>query len=107
MSSSLVRRSSALDRLKADRATGNALATLHTDALLQRAADEAQCSLARAKMSDMGRATRHGLDEGDLIVGELEDRLANRPLGANALCGIAEDGIKGVRRALRSLTGDF
>ena len=107
MSSSLVRHSSVLDRLKADRATGNALATLQTDALLQRAADEARCSLARGKMSDIGRAARHGIDEGDLIVGELEDRLANLPLGTQALGGIAEDGIKGVRRVLRSLTEDF
>lgn len=104
MSSSLVRHSSALGRFGLDRATGNALATIKTGAMLERAEDEAGRTLALARMSDIGAATHHALDEGDGIVRDLVARVESNPLGANALGGIAEDGIRGLRRELRHLT---
>jgi chloramphenicol 3-O-phosphotransferase len=101
------RRSLALGRLGADRATGNALATIQTGAFLERAENEAQRSLALARMSDIGAATHHALDEGDAIIRDLIARAESNPLGANALGGIAEDGIRGVRRELHRLSEGF
>ena len=98
------RRSSFLARRSLDRATGSALADLRTGAFLERAEDEAQRSLTLARMSDIGVATHHALGEGDEIVRDLAGRLDATPLGANALSGIAEDGIRGVRHQLRRLT---
>jgi len=98
------RRSSRLSHRALDRATGTALADLHTGAFLERAEDETQRSLTIARMSDIGVATHHALSEGDEIVRDLAGRLDANPLGANALGGIAEDGIRGVRHQLRRLT---
>jgi hypothetical protein len=98
------RRSSALGRFGLDRTAGNALTTIQTGALLERAEDEAHRTLTLARMSDFGAATHHALDEGDGIVRDLVARVEANPLGANALEGIAEDGIRGLRRELRDLT---
>ncbi len=89
--------------LSVDRAAGRALSTIQMGAFLERADDEARRNLALARMSDLGIATRHALDEGDGIVHDLSARVEANPLGANALGGIAEDGIRSLRRELRRL----
>ncbi|HEX3691961.1 MAG TPA: hypothetical protein VHU13_01350 [Solirubrobacteraceae bacterium] len=105
MSSNLpVRRSSLFGALSSDRATGKALATVQTGAFLERAEDEARRNLSIAKISDIGMATRHALAEGDEIVHDLAGRLQGNEFGAVALGGIAEDGVRGVRRELRRLS---
>jgi hypothetical protein len=101
------RRSSLLGSLSTDRATGKALSTIQTGAFIERAEDEAQRNLALARMSDLGTATRHAMDEGDGIVHDLSARVEANPLGANALGGIAEDGIRSLRRELRRLSEGF
>jgi hypothetical protein len=100
-----IRGSSALTRRGLDRATGNALATLQTDALLERAEDETRLRLSLARMTDDGMATRHALDEGDCIVQDLEARIDRRPFALKALAPLAEDGVHALRRELRDLTG--
>lgn len=104
MSNIVPRRSSILARRGLDRAIGNTLATIQTSALIERAEDEAQLSLTLGRTSGIGMATHHALDVGDDIVRDLAGRLDANPLGANALGGIAEDGIRGVRHQLRRLT---
>ncbi len=98
------RRSSVLGQFGADRAAGRALSTIQTGAFLERADDEVRRNLTLAKMSDIGTATRHALEEGDGIVHDLLSRVENNPFAAKALGGIAEDGIRGVRRELRRLS---
>lgn len=105
MSNLVRRRSSALTRRGLDSATGNAVATIQSDAFIQRAEDEARLSLSRARMTDTGEASRHALDEGDWIVQDLEGRIDRRPFALKALAPIAEDGIHALRRELRDLTG--
>jgi hypothetical protein len=106
MSSNLpVRRSSLFGGLSSDRAAGKALSATQTGAFLERAEDEARRNLTLARMSDLGMATRHAMDEGGEIVGDLASRIENDPFGAKALSGIAEDGINGLRHELRRLRG--
>jgi len=102
-----VRRSYPLASRSADRAIGRALATIQTGAFLARAEDEARRNLTLARMSDLGVATRHALDEGDGIVSDLTGRIENNAFGAKALSGIAEDGVRGLRRELRRLSEDW
>jgi hypothetical protein len=102
-----VRRSSALGRFGLDRATGNAIATIQAGAFLERAGNEAQRSLVLGRMSDIGAATHHALEEGDAIVGDLMSRVESNPFAAKALSGIAEDGVRGLRRELRRLNEGF
>lgn len=102
--SNLVPRRSLLGALSTDRATGRALSTIQTGAFLERAEDEAQRQLALSRMSDIGVATRHALDEGDGIVADLVSRVQSNPFAEKALSGIAEDGIRGLRRELRRLS---
>lgn len=100
------RRSSLLGGVLAsreDRATGQALATIQTGAFLERASDEARRQLALGRMSDIGTATRHALDEGDAIVSDLVSRAESNPLAAKALGGIAEEGMHALRREVRKL----
>jgi hypothetical protein len=99
------RRSSLFGGLSADRAAGKALSATQTNAFLERAEDEASRNLTLARMSDLGMATRHAMDEGGEIVGDLAGRIENDPFGAKALSGIAEDGINGLRHELRRLRG--
>jgi hypothetical protein len=99
-------RRSMLDALSTDRATGRALSTIQTGAILERTDGEAQRQLTMAKMSDIGAATRHALDEGDGIVADLVSRAENNPFAAKALGGIADDGVRGLRRELRRLSGE-
>lgn len=73
---------------------------------IARAYDVARRERTNGRVSDLGIATRHGLAEGDGIVGELEERIERRPRAAKALGGIAEDGIQGIRRELRKLQED-
>jgi hypothetical protein len=101
------RRSSALGRFGLDRATGNAVATIQSGAFLERAGDEAQRQLVLARMGDIGAATRYALEEGDGIVGDLMSRVETNPFAAKALGGIAEDGVRGLRRELRRLSEGF
>jgi hypothetical protein len=101
--SNLVRRSSLLGALGTDRATGKALATIQTGVFLERANDEALRDLALARLSDIGIATRHGLDEGHEIVRDLVAHIEADPIGAKALSGIAETGVRGLERELRRL----
>ncbi len=100
------RRSSLLGGVLAsreDRAMGQALATIQTGAFLERASDEARRQVALGRMSDIGAATRHALDEGDAIVADLINRAEGNPLAAKALGGIAEEGVRGLRSELRRL----
>ncbi len=101
-----VRRAYLLADRKADRAAGRALATIQTEAFLERAEDQARRNLALARMSDLGVATCHALSEGDEIVSDLAARVENNAFGAKALSGIAEDGVRGLRRELRRLSED-
>lgn len=86
-----------------DRAAGQALATIQTGAFLERASDEARRQLALGRISDIGAVTRHALDEGDAIVGDLVSRAEGNPLAAKALGGIAEEGVRALRSELRRL----
>lgn len=79
---------------------------IQAELFIARAYDVARRERATGRMSDMGIATRHGIDEGDAIVSELEERIERRPRAAKALGGIAEDGIHGIRRELRKLGED-
>jgi hypothetical protein len=92
---------------RTDGALGKQLATIQTGAFLERAEDEARRSLALAKMSDIGTATRHALEEGDGIAQDLLSRVQDNPFAAKALIPIAEDGARGLRRQLRRLSEDF
>lgn len=108
MSGNLVpARRSMLDTLSPDRASGRQLATIQSGAFLQRAQDEARRNLSLAKMSDIGTATRHALEEGDGIAQDLMSRVQDNPFAAKALIPIAEDGARGLRRELRRLSEDF
>ncbi len=97
------RHSSFLARRGLDRATGSALADLQTGTFLERAEDEALRSLTTARISDLGLATHHALDEADGIIRDLAGRVESNPVGVTALGGIAEEGVLGVRRELRRL----
>jgi hypothetical protein len=88
-----------------DKAAGKHLAKIQTGAFLERAHDEGRRNLTLARMSDLGMATRHALEEGDEIVSDLAGRIDNQPFGATALSGIAEDGINALRHELRRLRG--
>lgn len=90
-----------------DKAAGKALSTVRTGAFLERAEDEAQLQLTLAKMHDIGEATHHAFEEGDLIVADLVSRTERNPYAAKALEGLAEEGIYGLRRKLRRLSGGF
>ena len=76
---------------------------IQAELFIARAYDVARRERATGRMSDMGIATRHGIDEGDAIVDELEERIERHPRAAKALGGIGEDGIHGIRRELRKL----
>ncbi len=105
MSSNLpVRRSSLLGSLSTDRATGKQLATIQTDSFLERAQDEALRNLVVAKMSDIGIATHHALEEGDEIVRDVVRRIQNNEFGGQALASIGEEGIRSLKAELRRLT---
>jgi hypothetical protein len=88
-----------------DKAAGKHLATIQSGAFLERAQDETRRNLTLARMTDLGMATRHALEEGDEIVSDLAACIENQPFGAKALSGIAEDGINGLRHELRRLRG--
>jgi hypothetical protein len=97
------RRSSLLRALGTDRAAGKALATIQTTGFLERASDELIRDLALARISDIGIATRHGLDEGHEIVRDLIAHIEADPMGAKALAGIAKTGMRGLELELRRL----
>jgi hypothetical protein len=96
-------RSSRFGALSTDRATGKAFATLQSGAFLERANDEALRELVVARISDIGIATRHGLEEGHEIVRELVARIEADPMAAKALGGIAEVGVHSIEHELRRL----
>lgn len=83
-----------------DRAAGKTFGTLQTGAFLERAEDELRRDLALGRMSDKGMETRHAMAEGDEIVADLASRIENNPLGANALGGLAERGMRALGREL-------
>jgi hypothetical protein len=93
-----------LGALSTDRAAGKALATIQNGALLERSEDEALRNLAIARMSDLGMATRHGIDETDAIIRELASRISQDGFGAQALASIGEEGVQALRRELRRLS---
>jgi chloramphenicol 3-O-phosphotransferase len=107
MSNIVPARHSTFGALSTDRAAGKQLATIQLGAFLERAEDEARRNLALAKMSDIGMATRHGLEEGEAIASDLLSRVENNPFAMKALSGIAEDGVRGIRRELRRLSEGF
>jgi hypothetical protein len=107
MSNLIPARRSSFGALSTDRAAGKQLATIQTGAFLERTEDEAQRNLTLAKMSDIGTATRHALEEGEGIAADLMSRIQDNPFAAKALIPIAEDGARGLRRQLRRLSEDF
>jgi len=102
--SNLPARRSLLGALSTDRAVGKQLASIQTGAFLERAEDETRRQLVESRMSDIGMATRHAFNEGDDIVADLVSRIERNPHSANALMGLAEDGVHGLRRELRRLS---
>lgn len=98
------RRSSFLSSLNSDRVTGKQLATIQTGAFLERAQDEALRTLVIAKMSDIGIATHHAVEEGDEIVRDVVRRLQSNEFGGQALAGLGEEGIRALKHELRRLT---
>ena len=98
------RRSSLLGGLSPDRTAGKNLAAIQSGAFLERAQDETRCNLTMARMTDFGMATRHAMGEGCEIIDDLARRVESNPL-AQAVQGIAEDGINGLRHELRQLRG--
>lgn len=104
MSNLVPARRSLLGALSTDRATGKALSTVQTDAFLERAHDEALRNLVVAKMSDVGLATHHALEEGDEIVRDVVRRIQNNEFGAQALASLGEEGIRALKHELRRLT---
>lgn len=106
MSNLIPARRSSFGALSADRAAGKQLATVQTGAFIERAEDEALRNLVMAKMSDLGMATRHGLDEADAIIHDLASRIQNNEgFGAQVLVGISEEGALALKRELRRLSG--
>lgn len=103
-SNNLPARRSILDSFSTDRATGKALSTVQTGAFLERAQDEALRNLVIAKMTDVGMATHHALEEGDEIVRDVVRRIQANEFGAQALASLGEDGIRALRHELRRLT---
>jgi len=89
-----------------ERALIKQVGAIQEELFVARAYDVARRERATGRVSDLGIATRHGLAEGDGIVGELEERIERRPRAAKALGGIAEDGIQGIRQELRKLQED-
>jgi hypothetical protein len=87
-----------------DKAAGKHLATIHSDAFLERARDEALRNLVLAKMGDVGMATHHALEEGDEIVRDVVRRVQNNEFGAQALVGLGEEGVRALKHELRRLT---
>lgn len=85
------------------RAAGRQLASMQTGALLARAQDQTRCDLTLSRMSDIGIAVRSALAEGDMIAGDLAARIERNPIAANALSGIAEDGIRALRAEVQRL----
>lgn len=87
-----------------DKATGKELSAIQTGAFLERAHDEALRNLVIAKIDDIGMATHHALEEGDEIVRDLARRIQGSEFGAQALAGLGEEGVLGIKRVLRRLT---
>ena len=73
-------------RLSTDRAQGKQLATIQGGAFLERAQDEARRNLVVAKMSDVGIATHHALEEGDEIVRDVVRRHPKQRVRRPNLC---------------------
>jgi hypothetical protein len=107
MSSLIPARSSTFGALSTDKAAGKQLATIQLGAFIERAEHEARRNLTLARMADIGVATRHGLEEGEAIASDLLSRVENNPFALKALSGIAEDGVRGIRRELRRLSEGF
>jgi hypothetical protein len=97
-------RSSLRGGLSSDRTTGKELGAVQAGAFLERAQDEALRNLVVAKMSDIGLATHHALEEGDEIVRDVVRRIQNNEFGAQALAGLGEEGVRALRHELRRLT---
>jgi hypothetical protein len=103
-SNNLPVRRSMLGSLSTDRAIGKQLASIQTDSFLGRAQDEALRNLVVAKMSDIGLATHHALEEGDEIVRDVVRRLQSNEFGGQALASLGEEGIRALKHELRRLT---
>ena len=99
-----VRHPSLLSSFTGDRVTGRQLATIQTGSFLERAQDEALRNLVVAKMTDIGLATHHALEEGDEIVRDVVRRLQNNEFGGQALASLGEEGIRALKHELRRLT---
>jgi hypothetical protein len=83
------------------RATG-----VQAELFYARTIDIAKRERATGRMADVGIATRYALDEGEAIADDLAARAARNPWAAQALSGIADDGIRGLRQELRALQED-
>jgi hypothetical protein len=99
-------RRSTLAMTRAERALVRRAADIQAELFYARAVDVARRERATGRMSDIGLATRHALDEGTAIADDLAERTARNPWAAQALSGIAEDGIRGLRQELRNLQED-
>jgi len=85
-----------------DRAAARRYAAIQRAAFVQRAHDAAERDLTIGRMADLTAATLHGLDDGDVIVDDLTHRIERNP-AAQALAGIASEGLDGLRDELRAL----
>ncbi|MGD0453445.1 MAG: hypothetical protein ABSB69_07590 [Solirubrobacteraceae bacterium] len=91
---------------RAERALAKRAEGVQAELFYARAVDVARRERATARMGDVGIATRYALAEGADIADDLAERAARNPWAAQALSGIAEDGIRGLRHELRALQED-
>ncbi len=87
-----------------DRAATRRYVAIQRAAFVQRAHDAAERDLAVGRIHDLTAATLHGLEDGDAIVEDLTRRIERNP-AAQALIGIAGEGLDGIRDELRDLRG--
>lgn len=85
-----------------DRGVARQHGAIQRAAFLARAEDVAHCELAKGRMTDFGDATQHGIAEGAEVVDNLMARIQNNPAN-QALAGIAQEGLDGMRDELRYL----
>jgi hypothetical protein len=96
----------ALVMSRAERAVVKQAAAVQAELFYARAIDVARRERATGRMADTGIATRYAMAEGTAIADDLVERAARNPWAAQALSGIAEDGIRGLRQELRALQED-
>jgi hypothetical protein len=79
------------------------VAQVRHDAAIERAIDEQRARLAAARMSDLGRVTRHGVATAFLIAADAEVAAEAAPWAAREIIAIAQVGLHGLRSELAGL----